>query len=117
MQAFSELKTYLSTPPILTQPEEVETLLLYIVVSDAAVSGILIQKDKEDHRRVFYVKKIDRRREDYIYNEEKTSFSHCNSTAETKTILSIYYSLCAIKSSDDQSCTILVSLVEWPNQR
>ena len=44
-EAFSALKTYLSSPPILVSPIEGELLTLYLVVSDFSTSTVLV-KDK-----------------------------------------------------------------------
>ncbi|XP_024009474.1 uncharacterized protein LOC112084555 [Eutrema salsugineum] len=40
-EAFSELKKYLSTPPVLSKPETGETLYLYIAISEYAISSVL----------------------------------------------------------------------------
>ena len=45
-EAFSALKTYLSSPPILVSPIEGELLTLYLVVSDFSTSVVLV-RDKE----------------------------------------------------------------------
>ena len=45
-EAFSALKTYLSSPPILVSPIEGELLTLYLVVSDFSTSAVLV-RDKE----------------------------------------------------------------------
>ncbi|MGV7989013.1 RNase H-like domain-containing protein, partial [Mycobacterium kansasii] len=42
-QAFQQLKQYLSSPPLLSKPEEGEPLFLYLVVSASAVSSALIR--------------------------------------------------------------------------
>ncbi|XP_022854857.1 uncharacterized protein LOC111376148 [Olea europaea var. sylvestris] len=42
--AFQELKQTLSTPPVLTKLEPGETLLLYLAVSQNAVSGVLVKE-------------------------------------------------------------------------
>ena len=44
--AFSSLKTYLSSPPILVSPIEGELLTLYLAVSDFLISAVLV-RDKE----------------------------------------------------------------------
>ena len=56
VKAFQELKNY-ATPPILTKPVEGEPLFLYIIVSHAAVSGVLVREDLGDQRPVFYVRR------------------------------------------------------------
>ena len=49
-EAFSALKTYLSSPPILVSPSEGELLTLYLAVSDFSTSVILIRdKDLVQH--------------------------------------------------------------------
>ena len=49
-EAFSTLKTYLSSPPILVSPSEGELLTLYLVVSNFSTSTVLIRdKDRVQH--------------------------------------------------------------------
>ena len=43
-EAFSELKSYLSSPPILVSPSEGEPLTLYLVVSDFSTSATLVKE-------------------------------------------------------------------------
>ena len=52
-EAFSALKTYLSSPPILVSPIEGELLTLYLAVSDFSTSVVLV-KDKERVQHPFY---------------------------------------------------------------
>ncbi|KFK39802.1 hypothetical protein AALP_AA3G290100, partial [Arabis alpina] len=55
--AFQDLKQYLTTTPILSKPELGETLYLYVSITDAAVSGVLVQEDRGDQKPIFYVSK------------------------------------------------------------
>ena len=49
-EAFSALKIYLSSPPILVSPSEGELLTLYLAVSDFSTSAVLIRdKDRVQH--------------------------------------------------------------------
>ena len=49
-EAFSALKTYLSSPPILVSPSEGKLLTLYLAVSDFSTSAVLIKdKDRVQH--------------------------------------------------------------------
>jgi dsDNA-binding SOS-regulon protein len=41
-QALEELKTFLTTPPVMVPPEPKETLLLYISTSTQVVSAVLV---------------------------------------------------------------------------
>ena len=43
-EAFTILKTYLSSPPIMVSPSEGELLTLYLVVSDFATSAALVRE-------------------------------------------------------------------------
>ncbi|KAF8049051.1 hypothetical protein N665_2316s0001 [Sinapis alba] len=56
-QAFSALKQYLTTPPVLTKPNAGDTLYLYIAVSSSAVSSVLIKEDRGEQRPIFYTSK------------------------------------------------------------
>ena len=57
-EAFSALKTYLSSPPppppILVSPIEEELLTLYLVVSDFSTSAILVKDKDRVHHLVYY---------------------------------------------------------------
>ena len=57
-QALVAIKHYLAEPPVLASPQAGETLFIYLVVSDVAVSAALF-KDCEDisQRPVFFVSK------------------------------------------------------------
>ena len=49
-EAFSALKTYLSSPPILVSPSKGELLTLYLAVSDFSTSAVLVrEKDRVQH--------------------------------------------------------------------
>ena len=43
-EAFTALKTYLSSPPIMVSPSEGELLMLYLAVSDFLTSAALVRK-------------------------------------------------------------------------
>ncbi|KAG7556987.1 Integrase catalytic core [Arabidopsis suecica] len=55
--AFDQLKTYLTTPPVLSKPESDEKLYLYISVSNHFVSGVLVREDRGDQKPIFYISK------------------------------------------------------------
>ncbi|XP_010451519.1 PREDICTED: uncharacterized protein LOC104733653 [Camelina sativa] len=55
--AFTQLKDYLSSPPVLAKPEQGETLYLYIAISCSAVSGVLVREDRGEQHPIFYVSK------------------------------------------------------------
>ena len=52
-EAFTTLKTYLSSPPILVSPIEGEVLTLYLAVSDFSTSTVLV-RDKERVQHLVY---------------------------------------------------------------
>jgi hypothetical protein len=50
-QALEELKTFLTTPPVMVPPAPKETLLLYISASTQVVSAVLVaERPKEGHQ-------------------------------------------------------------------
>ena len=53
-EAFSALKTYLSSPPILASPSKGELLTLYLAVSDFSTSAVLIKDKDLVHHSVYY---------------------------------------------------------------
>nr|KYP66533.1 hypothetical protein KK1_012829 [Cajanus cajan] len=42
--AFATLQTILATPPILTRPDPLSPLLVYLAVSEEAISSVLVQE-------------------------------------------------------------------------
>ena len=48
--AFTQLKTFLTSPPVLTGPQPNEDLLLYIAATDRVVSTIMVvERDEPGH--------------------------------------------------------------------
>ncbi|CAL2254891.1 unnamed protein product [Prunus armeniaca] len=56
-QAFQNLKNYMSQTPLLSKPLPGEVLLLYLSVSNTAVSSVLIRKPEKAELPIFYVSK------------------------------------------------------------
>lgn len=56
-EAFTHLKQYLTTPPVLSKPDEGDILYLYIAVSSTAVSSVLIEHDMGEQKPIFYMSK------------------------------------------------------------
>ncbi|XP_074265766.1 uncharacterized protein LOC141588210 [Silene latifolia] len=56
-KAFAELKSYLSTPPLLAKPEQGEPLFLYLSVTEAAVSAVLVKEQEGVQNPVYYISK------------------------------------------------------------
>ncbi|GAA0161163.1 hypothetical protein LIER_17540 [Lithospermum erythrorhizon] len=57
-KAFEELKEYLSSPKLLSQPEEGEMLQLYLAVSSGALSSVLIRDAEGQQRPIYYVSRV-----------------------------------------------------------
>ena len=53
-EAFTQLKQYLTTPPVLAKPDVGDVLPLYVAVSSAAVSSVLIKVDRGEQKPIFY---------------------------------------------------------------
>ncbi|RDY05099.1 Retrovirus-related Pol polyprotein, partial [Mucuna pruriens] len=56
-EAFLRLKAMLATPPILVRPEIGRPLHLYLSVTEAAVSSVLIQETEKEQRPVYFISK------------------------------------------------------------
>ena len=70
-EAFSALKTYLSSPPILVSPSKGELLTLYLAVSDFLTTAVLIRdKDRVQHP-VYYCSRALRGAEERYPRMEK----------------------------------------------
>ena len=52
-----ELKDYMSTAPILSAPEYGKDLFLYLVVSEVAVSAVLVREENKKQKPVFLQEK------------------------------------------------------------
>ncbi|KAL0434857.1 UNVERIFIED_CONTAM: hypothetical protein Sradi_0193600 [Sesamum radiatum] len=57
-QALNELKKYLATPPFLANPRLGEVLFLYLAVSEAAVSSVLVREQEKNQSPVYYVSRM-----------------------------------------------------------
>ncbi|WP_161976923.1 ribonuclease H family protein, partial [Xylella fastidiosa] len=56
-QAFQGLKIYLSSPPLLSTPEAGERLILYLAVSNHAVSSVLLRIKGTEQAPIYFVSK------------------------------------------------------------
>ncbi|KAK2383691.1 hypothetical protein QL285_071117 [Trifolium repens] len=56
--ALQHLKRALSEPPVLTQPEQGETLFLYLAVAQEAISAVLIRETEQGQKPVYFVSKV-----------------------------------------------------------
>ncbi|KAL5570332.1 hypothetical protein UlMin_026907 [Ulmus minor] len=56
-QSFQELKTYLGRPPLLSKPQEGESLILYLAVSKGAVSSALVREEEGVQWPIYYTSK------------------------------------------------------------
>ncbi|KAL2243910.1 UNVERIFIED_CONTAM: Retrovirus-related Pol polyprotein from transposon opus [Sesamum indicum] len=57
-QAFQDLKTYLRSPPLLTNPKGSEVLYVYLAVSENAISSALVRKEEGVQSPIYYVSKM-----------------------------------------------------------
>ena len=70
-KAFTALKTYLSSPPILVSPSEGELLTLYLVVSDFSTSTVLVRDKDRNQHPVYYCSRALRGAEERYPKMEK----------------------------------------------
>ena len=57
-KAFTKLKQYLNSPPILSSPLPEEEFFMYLVVSEVVVSAVLFRKENKKQMPVFYVSRM-----------------------------------------------------------
>ncbi|KAK3007885.1 hypothetical protein RJ639_013715 [Escallonia herrerae] len=57
-RSFEELKTHLSSPPLLSKPFPGEDLLIYLSVTEVAVSTVLIREKNGVQKPIYYVSKV-----------------------------------------------------------
>ena len=57
-EAFTVLKTYLSSPPVLVSPSEGELLTLYLAVSDFSTSATLVRERDRVQQPVYYCSRV-----------------------------------------------------------
>ncbi|KAK3037796.1 hypothetical protein RJ639_030715 [Escallonia herrerae] len=58
LKSFEELKTHLSSPPLLSKPFPGEDLLIYLSVTEVAVSTVLIREEDGVQKPIYYVSKV-----------------------------------------------------------
>ncbi|GKV44660.1 hypothetical protein SLEP1_g51822 [Rubroshorea leprosula] len=56
--AFDELKSYLSSPPLLTKADDGEILYLYLGISDEAISSVLVREEGKHQKPVYYISSV-----------------------------------------------------------
>ncbi|XP_052181999.1 uncharacterized protein LOC127794788 [Diospyros lotus] len=57
-KSFEALKEYLKEVPLLTRPKIGETLYVYLGISERAISAVLIKKEGQSDRPIYYVSKV-----------------------------------------------------------
>ena len=70
-EAFSALKTYLSSPPVLVSPVKGELLTLYLAVSDFSTSDVLVRDKERVQHPVYYCSRALRGAEERYPRMEK----------------------------------------------
>ncbi|XP_074360752.1 uncharacterized protein LOC141700998 [Apium graveolens] len=57
-EAFEQLKKYMTEAPLLAKPSPEDTLYLYLMVSEQAVSAVLVKEEKKLQKPVYYASKV-----------------------------------------------------------
>ena len=70
-EAFTTLKTYMSSPPVLVSPSEGELLTLYLAVSDFLTSAALVRERDRVQQPVYYCSRVLREAEERYPKMEK----------------------------------------------
>jgi hypothetical protein len=72
---FKEVKASLVSLPVLTKPFMGDTLVLYLVVADEAVSAVLIREEGKDQLPIYFVSKVLQGAEVNYQRVEKVAFA------------------------------------------
>ncbi|GKV46475.1 hypothetical protein SLEP1_g53456 [Rubroshorea leprosula] len=56
--AFEELKSYLSSPPLLTKAVDGELLYLYLGISNEAISSVLVREEARQQKPIYYISNV-----------------------------------------------------------
>ena len=86
-KAFEDLKKYLSSPPLLSPSKPGEELYLYIAVSQAAVSAVLVREEERAQRPVYFVNRAFRGAEERYPIDGEVSLRVGNDSAKTQAVL------------------------------
>ena len=73
-QAFEKLKTYLSSPPLLSPSQSKEELFLYLAVSSATINAALVKEEDKVQKPVHYASRALRGAEERYPPMEKLTF-------------------------------------------
>ena len=57
-QNFQQLKTFLASPPVIQKPNTQEPIVVYLAVSNNAVSSVLVQEIEAEERPVYFVSRV-----------------------------------------------------------
>ena len=74
-EAFQEVKSYLSTPPLLSPSQPGEEIFLYLAVSPATVRAALIREEEKVQKPVYYASRALRGAEEKYPPMEKLAFT------------------------------------------
>ena len=56
-EVFQKIKEHMGSPPLLSKPKEVEVLIMYLAVSDYAISAVLVREQGDIQYPIYYVSK------------------------------------------------------------
>ena len=54
-QIFLQLKEFLASPPVIQKPNAKEPIIVYLAISDDAVSSVWVQEVETEEIRVYFV--------------------------------------------------------------
>ena len=74
-EAFQKIKEHLGSPPLLSKPKEGEVLIIYMVISDYAISVVLVREEEDIQYPVYYVSKRMLDAETRYTNMEKLAYA------------------------------------------
>ncbi|XP_012833449.1 PREDICTED: uncharacterized protein LOC105954321 [Erythranthe guttata] len=83
-KAFTELKSYIASLPVLTKPQPGDTLLLYLATSSDAISAVLIRDGGKGHQPIYYISRALQGAEQCYSNTEKLALALINAARKLR---------------------------------
>ena len=89
-EAFSALKTYLSSPSILVSPSEGELLTLYLAFSDFSTNAALVREQNRAQQPIYYCSRALRGEEERYLKMEKLVLALVTTTKRLRSYFQAY---------------------------
>lgn len=109
-QAFEEFKNFLASPPVLTRPKPGKELLLYLSVTESAISEVVVQEEDKQQMPVYFISRVLKDTETRYQVIEKLAYA----LVTTARRLRAYFQSSGKNRPPDQT-SITEACISWKN--